>query len=123
MPFFGISPLYINGQSAFYIFREARQRKIDQQQQEATLQAILEVEEEKNLIREANRKLVLKEKEEAKNFITMETLEEEIEKALNTRVNYNFAIDLKGNKYVELPDGTVEKEEKQSDNVQQARSS
>ncbi len=31
----------------------------------------------------------------------------EIEKALNTRVNYNFAIDLDGHRYVELPDGNT----------------
>ena len=36
-------------------------------------------------------------------------MEEEIEKALNTRVNYNYAIDMGGNKYIELADMTLEK--------------
>ena len=60
-----------------------------------------------------------------KNFITLENLEEEIEKSLNTRISYNFAIDSKGNKYVELPDGSVAKEDKQAkaQDVQQAQSS
>ena len=27
------------------------------------------------------------------------------------RVNYNFAVDLEGNRYIELPDGSVEKQD------------
>lgn len=58
----------------------------------------------------------------SKNFITLDNLEMEIEKTLNTKVNYNFSIDLKGNKYLEMPDGSTvhdkefskDKQEKQS---------
>ena len=52
---------------------------------------------------------------DARNFITEDTLEEEIEKALNSRVNYNYAIDLSGNKYIELADTTLEKMPKEKE--------
>ena len=41
-------------------------------------------------------------------FITAENLELEIEKALNKTVNYNFAIDLQGNRHVEKSDKSAE---------------
>ena len=47
--------------------------------------------------------------EAAKFFISTENLEQEIEKALNMEVNYNFSIDLKGNRYIERPDYSTEK--------------
>ena len=40
--------------------------------------------------------------EESKNFITEETLEQELEKALDGRADYNFAIDLQGNQYFDI---------------------
>ena len=42
---------------------------------------------------------VKKLKEQAKSFIDPKNLEMEIEKALNSRVSYNFSIDEKGNIY------------------------
>ncbi len=51
---------------------------------------------------------VLELQEVATEFITLENLEEEIEKALNKRINYNFAIDLDGNRYVEQADYSTE---------------
>ena len=36
--------------------------------------------------------------EQAKEFISMDNLEEEIERVLNTRTSYDFAIDSDGNK-------------------------
>ena len=41
------------------------------------------------------------------SFIEPKDFDAEIEKALNMRVNYNFAIDLDGNRYIERPDGNV----------------
>ena len=48
---------------------------------------------------------------DAKSFIKPENLDEAIEQALNSRVNYNFAIDLSGNRHIELSDGTCELED------------
>ncbi|XP_044268744.1 probable 28S ribosomal protein S26, mitochondrial [Tribolium madens] len=52
---------------------------------------------EKELLAQAE-EIVRKEKEIVATFITPETLDEAIEKALNNPVDYNFAIDLEGNK-------------------------
>ena len=41
-------------------------------------------------------------------FIDRNNLELEIEKALNKTVNYNFAIDLEGSRYVEKSDKSAE---------------
>ena len=60
-------------------------------------------------------------------YITLENLEEEIEKALDTKVDYNFAIDQQGNRYLGLDlepqKQTVDKESEESnlvDSSQQA---
>ena len=45
---------------------------------------------------------------ELASFVDVTNLEEEIEKSLNLRVNHNFAIDIEGNRYIELPDGSTE---------------
>ena len=54
----------------------------------------------------------------SKGFIDPERLEEEIEKALNIRINYNFAVDLEGNRYMEMADGSIEMETKAKDQQQ-----
>lgn len=55
------------------------------------------LEREKIVLAEAE-EIVRKEKEVVGTFITPETLDEAIETALNNPVDYNFAIDLEGNK-------------------------
>ena len=59
----------------------------------------------------------------AKTFIDVGRLEEEIEKALNVRINYNFAIDLEGNKYIEMSDGSIELQAKTNEKQPEATQS
>ncbi len=47
--------------------------------------------------------------EAAKFFIPEEKMEEEIEKALDVTFNYNFAMDLEGNRHIERPDFSTKK--------------
>lgn len=49
--------------------------------------------------------------EESKHFIDVENIEGEIEKALDCKVKFNFAIDLEGNKYFKLPDEPTDETE------------
>ena len=49
----------------------------------------------------------------AKTFISEDNLEQELEKALDERHNYNFAIDLEGNQYLETSSGQLQTEEKE----------
>jgi hypothetical protein len=48
---------------------------------------------------------------EVSSFIDMSALEMEIDRALNTRVSYNWAIDTEGRRYMEDADGSIEVKE------------
>ncbi|KAK2826709.1 hypothetical protein Q5P01_020923 [Channa striata] len=68
--------------------REAAERK--------KLEAAIQREEEhKEFLKEKERE-ILQLQEEAKNFITMENLDQRIEEALDNPKNYNFAVDKEG---------------------------
>jgi len=43
----------------------------------------------------------------AADFISVDKLDSAIEAALDSRCVYNFAIDVKGNRYIEQPDGNI----------------
>ncbi|XP_064603791.1 small ribosomal subunit protein mS26-like [Liolophura sinensis] len=67
--------------------KQLRKRKEQEQEED----------EELEMLEQASRYVQL-ESEQAKTFVTEETLDEEVEKVLNMRKDYNFAIDAEGNK-------------------------
>ncbi|XP_050424210.1 probable 28S ribosomal protein S26, mitochondrial [Adelges cooleyi] len=60
---------------------------------------LIENEEEKRKKLEEIENIVKLEKEKSKNFITIDNIDEAIEKALDNVVDHNYAIDLRGNIY------------------------
>lgn len=62
-------------------------------------ESLMKREELKRIQLEQAEKLVAEQKEAAKSFITADTIDEAIERALANPVDYNFAIDLDGNKH------------------------
>ncbi|XP_023209717.1 probable 28S ribosomal protein S26, mitochondrial [Centruroides sculpturatus] len=81
--------------------RNERLEKNLQKEIDDLLQIELDVEQQKLEEKEEAEKLVLREMELSKSFIREDTLDEAIAQALDNPVNYNFAIDLKGNIYWE----------------------
>merc|ERR1712004_721988 len=75
--------------------REARQLAEDTAEEESRLELLIKRQEKREIIKADAVKLV----------------QQEMEKAMNTRINYNFAIDLSGNRFVEQPDGSVVQQE------------
>ena len=143
-----------------FICREAKQAKLEKEQEERRLEILMELEQaEKERVEEAqarvghaqvnilcklNQKrnengdplsngkgwketnsdkhfslmyhfIFLSLQEMSKNFITLENLDMEVEKALNMKSNYNYSIDLKGKKYLEMADGSVKAEDENQD--------
>ncbi|KAK5857760.1 hypothetical protein PBY51_010981 [Eleginops maclovinus] len=73
--------------------------RVQQEKEEADckkLEVILQREQEQQEIVKEKEKEILKLQEDAKNFITMENLDQRIEEALDNPKNYNFAIDKQG---------------------------
>ncbi|KAI4891243.1 hypothetical protein NFI96_034648 [Prochilodus magdalenae] len=78
--------------------RELRvQKETEAAEQKKTEEAILRQQELEDYIKEKERE-ILQLQEEAKNFITLENLDQRIEEALDNPKNYNFAIDKEGRK-------------------------
>ncbi|XP_076830340.1 small ribosomal subunit protein mS26 isoform X2 [Brachyhypopomus gauderio] len=79
--------------------RKIRELRVQKEVEEAELKrkeaAILRQQELENHIKERERE-ILQLQEEAKNFITLENLDQRIEEALDNPKNYNFAIDKEG---------------------------
>lgn len=90
--------------------REARVSGEETSEEEKRLELLIRREEKAQAQQAAAARHVQQEVENSAHFIQMSSLEMEIEKALNQRFNYNFCIDLDGNRYVEQPDGTTSKE-------------
>ncbi|GAA6224879.1 28S ribosomal protein S26, mitochondrial [Lates japonicus] len=76
-----------------------RMMRIQREEEEAErkkIEAVLKREQEhQEFIKEKERE-ILQLQEDAKNFITMENLDQRIEAALDSPMNYNFAIDKEG---------------------------
>jgi len=87
--------------------REERQAEEDIKTEDKTLARLIKYEERREHRRIRSEKLVEKEIELVKEFFDMDNLDVEIEKVLNRRVNYNFAIDLEGNRHLEQADGST----------------
>ncbi|XP_067012915.1 small ribosomal subunit protein mS26 [Anabrus simplex] len=79
--------------------REERLAKQAELTKEKVIQKIIQEEEKEKQTLEEIERIVREEKEKAKSYITADNIDEAIEKALNTEVDYNFAIDLDGNIY------------------------
>ncbi|KAI7805954.1 28S ribosomal protein S26, mitochondrial [Triplophysa rosa] len=76
--------------------REQRmQRETEAKEQRQREAAVLRQQELENYIKEKERE-ILQLQEEAKNFITLDNLDQRIEEALDNPKNYNFAIDKEG---------------------------
>lgn len=58
--------------------------------------SLLRVLDEDTSFEPLSHRLTLLEQEEAKNFITLENLDQRIEEALDNPKNYNFAVDKEG---------------------------
>jgi len=87
--------------------REERQALEDIKIEDRTLARLIDYEERLEKQKLLSEKQVEKEMELVKEFFDMDNLDLEIEKVLNRRVNYNFAIDLEGNRHIEQADGTT----------------
>ncbi|XP_054470483.1 28S ribosomal protein S26, mitochondrial [Anoplopoma fimbria] len=78
---------------------ELRMSRIQMEQEEAERKqveaAIQREQEQQEFIKEKERE-IMKLQEDAKNFITLENLDQRIEEALDNPKNYNFAIDKEG---------------------------
>ncbi|CAD5113027.1 DgyrCDS2227 [Dimorphilus gyrociliatus] len=79
--------------------RQERQILEDEAAEERRIRELIALEEEEKRIRMENERLVREEIENSKQFIDMDDIDNEIEKALNSRADYNFAIDVFGNRY------------------------
>lgn len=79
--------------------REAREAKQLQDRKELVLQNIMAKEERDKILMAKVEERVRKAKAEAPTFITAENIDQAIEEALGTIVNYNVAIDSEGNRY------------------------
>ncbi|XP_006629203.1 small ribosomal subunit protein mS26 [Lepisosteus oculatus] len=76
--------------------REARiQKELEQKELRRAEAAISRENQMETFVKEKEQE-VLKLQEEAKNFITLENLDQQIEEALDNPKNYNFAIDKEG---------------------------
>lgn len=76
-----------------------RQLRVHNETEEAELRkqvAILQREQQMQELIKEKEKEILQLQEEAKNFITLENLDQRIEEALDNPKNYNFAIDKEG---------------------------
>lgn len=71
------------------------EKETEEAERKQTEAAMQREREQQELIREKERE-ILKLQEEAKNFITLENLDQRIEAALDNPKNYNFAIDKEG---------------------------
>lgn len=76
--------------------RVMRVQKEKEEAERKQLEAVLQREQEQQELIKQKEIDVLKLQEEAKNFITLENLDQRIEEALDNPKNYNFAIDKKG---------------------------
>ncbi|CAH0395421.1 unnamed protein product [Bemisia tabaci] len=87
-----------NAESA--ALREQRiARELEAVEERALQLKLARDEEKRKLAAELNAK-VRAEKERSKTYITPENIDEAIEQALNTVVDFNYSIDLRGNKYI-----------------------
>ncbi|XP_056327287.1 28S ribosomal protein S26, mitochondrial [Danio aesculapii] len=78
------------------VIREQRvQKEAEAAEEKRKEAAMLHQQELENYIKEKERQ-ILQLQEEAKNFITLENLDQRIEEALDNPINYNFAIDKEG---------------------------
>lgn len=78
-----------------------RDIRINEENEKRREQILINIENKKARDEDIKRKIeekVLKVKEESKTFITRENIDQAIEHALANPINYNFSIDLQGNK-------------------------
>ncbi|XP_043998886.1 28S ribosomal protein S26, mitochondrial [Gambusia affinis] len=78
---------------------EARVLRIQQEEEEAErkkMEAAIQREQKQQEFIRQKEEEILKLQEEAKNFVTLENLDQRIEEALDNPKNYNFAIDKEG---------------------------
>ncbi|KAG7510579.1 28S ribosomal protein S26, mitochondrial [Solea senegalensis] len=76
--------------------RMIRVQKEKEEAEQKKLEVIMKREEEHQQFMKEKEKEILQLQEEAKNFITLENLDQRIEEALDNPKNYNFAIDKEG---------------------------
>lgn len=78
---------------------QIRIQRIQKEKEEAErkqIEAVVKREQEKQEFIEEKEREILQLQEDAKNFITLENLDQRIEEALDNPKNYNFAIDKQG---------------------------
>jgi len=79
--------------------RDERLEKEREAQREVILAQLIEQEEQKKQKLEVIEQIIRLEKEKSKTYITVENIDEAIEKALDNVVDHKYAIDLAGNIY------------------------
>lgn len=103
-------------------FRQERQKFEDQAEEEKRLRDIMALKENEKKIREINELLVKEEIENSKYFINLENIDYEIEKALNSRSDYNFAMDTYGNRYYNFsPKSSEPSKALETENISQTK--
>lgn len=80
--------------------REARLAKKEKETREEILRHLMEHEEQQKQLFEQAEAFVRQEKESSRTFITVDNIDEAIERALANPIDYNFAIDVEGNRYI-----------------------
>ncbi|XP_067656608.1 small ribosomal subunit protein mS26-like [Haliotis asinina] len=90
--------------------RESRQREEQVQIQARHDRQVARRIKQKQMQEAQAHQVILANIEESKNFITEENLDEEIEKLLNSRKDYNFAIDSSGKKVTDFDNPTSPKD-------------
>lgn len=81
------------------IIRERQTAKMLQEEIELAKSAIAKYKEQQKVQMQQVEEMVRQEKEKSKTYITPDNIDAAIEQALATVVDYNYAIDLEGNKY------------------------
>ncbi|CAK6965719.1 S ribosomal protein S26%2C mitochondrial [Scomber scombrus] len=76
--------------------RVERVQKETEEAERKKLEAVLQREQKQQELLKEKEREILQLQEDAKNFITLENLDQRIEEALDTPKNYNFAIDKEG---------------------------
>lgn len=80
--------------------RESRLAKQEKETREEILRHLMEHEEQQKQLFEQAEAFVRQEKERSRTFITLDNIDEAIERALANPIDYNFAIDVEGNRYI-----------------------
>lgn len=103
--------------------REAWIHQQDLAKEDNRLEMLIDIEQQTEAMKKMAEEQVQITKMEASTFISADDLDDAIERALNTRNNYEFAIDLQGNRYLNTTGSSENKSVQHEDTSEKAESS